>query len=146
MSMSIDMYNTILFGEDWSSIFSEKVVRAHKLRNLSALQLSCHMSVEERAYTKGVDFRMHTTYSFFSFICSTFSSPRTQLGRLYGIEVVRVIQGQLIESWRMRWNESNKRMYRRIVWLLDRAYNKLARPFGPPPLMIAAIVFAAADE
>jgi len=46
----------------------------------------------------------------------------------------------------MPWNDRNARMYRRVMRLLDTVYDVLARPFGPPPIMIAILVHGGAEN
>jgi hypothetical protein len=88
-----------------------------------------------------VDFRMHATHALFSFVGASFSNACIDYGREMGIELVRTLQGQVIESWRVKWNEGNRRMHRRVSTLLDHVYDVLARPYGPPPILVLTLMF-----
>jgi hypothetical protein len=97
-------------------------------------------------YTRNVDFRLHATYAMFSFVGASCSNARMGWGGAYGSDIVRTLQGQLIGSWRMLWNDRNARMYRRVMRLLDTVYDVLSRPFGPPPIIIAILVHGGAEN
>lgn len=129
MGTSNEMYDALVSGE-WSIINMQNLIDICKSHNVDATHC-------DRSYNRHVDFRLHTTYLFFHFIGNVLSS-QVQLG----LDLTRTLQGQLLEAWRTKWNENNKRMYGKTMYLLDRVYDKLAREYGPPPSIVIAHMMA----
>jgi hypothetical protein len=125
MGVSNEIYEALTSGE-WSTINMDNLVDICRTHNVDVTQC-------DRSYNRHVDFRLHTTYLFFYFVGKVLSA-NMQLG----FDLTRTLQGQLLEAWRTKWNESNKRMYAKTMYLLDRVYDKLAREYGPPPSIVIA--------
>ena len=88
------------------------------------------MPMEERQFVRHIDVRLWSTYALFHFLGVVFSCDTLGKGKSLGRETSAVLMGQLIETWRMRWNESNKRVCKRVRWLLSRVYKKIVRAHG----------------
>lgn len=132
MSVSCDMYDVLLSGE-WTRI---NMLPLHHYCTKDDGDNNKNM-INDLLYNRHVDFRLHTTYLFFYFIGNVVSSNIT-----LGYDLTRTLQGQLLEAWRTKWNENNKRMYAKTMYLLDRVYDKLAREYGPPPSIVIAHMMA----
>jgi hypothetical protein len=130
MGTSYEIYDTMISG-DWSLHLNlPNMAEVYKAQNVD-------MSQYDSMYSRHVDFRLHTTYLFFFFV-GNIVSAKVPLG----FSMTRTLQGQLMEAWRTKWNENNRRMYTKTMFLLDRVYDKLAREYGPPPSIVIAQMMA----
>ncbi len=130
MSTSYELYDSLISG-DWSLHLNlPNMADIYKAHNVD-------MSKYDSLYSRHVDFRLHTTYLFFFFVGNIVSAKIP-----LGFNMTRTLQGQLMEAWRTQWNENNKRMYIKTMFLLDRVYDKLAREYGPPPSIVIAQMMA----
>lgn len=132
MGTSYELYESLISGE-WSSLNMPNLTDICKAHNVDITQF-------DRLYSRHVDFRLHTTYLFFFFVGSIVSAKVP-----LGFDMTRTLQGQLMEAWRTKWNENNKRMYNKTMFLLDRVYDKLSREYGPPPSIVIAHMMAQHD-
>jgi len=126
MGASYELYEAMISGEWSHQLATSNMVDIYKAQNVD-------ISKYDSLYSRHVDFRLHTTYLFFFFV-GNIVSAKVPLG----FSMTRTLQGQLMEAWRTKWNENNRRMYNKTMFLLDRVYDKLAREYGPPPSIVIA--------
>jgi hypothetical protein len=131
LSLAIEVYNNISLTDNWSCIY----LYPHQQSMPPFPTMHTSISTEERL-ARNVDFRLHATYAFFSFVGTTFSCDTLNNGRVFGEHVAMIIHGQLVGTLTNRWNEENKRVFAKVKWLLQRVHRKLVRAYGGVQLII----------